>query len=61
MHSMMMHVGLNKKLKTCLWTKCVATATKLEYIMVNPHEEKCAHENFYGKIMDYAKHLSTFG
>ena len=28
--------------------------------MVKPHEEKCAHEKFYGNILDYAKYLSTF-
>ena len=29
--------------------------------MVNPHEEKSAHEKFYGKIPDYTKYLRTFG
>ena len=39
----------------------MATDTKLENNIVNPHEEKCAHENFYRKLLDYKKHLSTFG
>ena len=55
------NTGLHENLKTVLWPKCVATVTKLENIMVNPHEEKCAHERFYGKIPDYAKYLRTFG
>ena len=29
--------------------------------MVNPHEEKCVHEKFYGKIPYYDKNLRTFG
>ena len=29
--------------------------------MVNPHEEKFAHEKFYGKNPDYAKYLRNFG
>ena len=29
--------------------------------MVNPHEEKCAHEKFYGKTTDYTKYLRNFG
>ena len=39
---MMDHVGLYEKLRTGLYPKSVSTATKLENIMVNPHEEKCA-------------------
>ena len=26
-----------------------------------PTRKKCAHERFYGKILDYAKYLRTFG
>ena len=47
--AIMVHAGLHENLKTGLWQECVATATKLENIMVNPHEEKCVHEKFYGK------------
>ena len=39
MHTMMEHAELNEKLKTVLWPKCAATATKLENIMVNPPKE----------------------
>ena len=57
---MMANVVLNETLKTGLWPKCAATATKQENIMVDPHEEKYAHEKFYGKIPDYSKYLRTF-
>ena len=36
MYVMMAHAGLHKNLKTGLWTKCAATATKLENMLVNP-------------------------
>ena len=58
---MMACVVLHKNLKTGLWTECAATTTKPENIVINPHEEKCTHEKFYGKISDYAKYLRTFG
>ena len=29
--------------------------------MVNPHDKKCAHENFYGNIPDYKKYLRALG
>ena len=46
MRVMIAHKVLHDKLKTGLWTKFVATATKLEDVMVNLHEEKCAYEKF---------------
>ena len=52
----MAHTGLHENLKTGIWTECVTTATKLGNIMVNPHEEKCVHEKFYGKIPYYARY-----
>ena len=55
------HVGIHENLKTGLWPECASTTTKLENIVVNPHEEKCAHENFYGKIPDYTKYSRTLG
>ena len=55
----MAHTVLHGKLLTSLWPECAATATKFENIMVNAHEEKCAHEKFYGKITDYTKYSST--
>ena len=47
---MIVHTVLHEKLNYFLWPKLLATATKLENIMVNPHKGKCAHEKFYGKI-----------
>ena len=61
MRVMMTHSGLHKNLKTGLWPECAANATKIENIMVNPYEEKYAHENLYRKIPDYTKYLRTFG
>ena len=29
--------------------------------MVNPHEEKCTHGEFYGTIPNYEKYLKTLG
>ena len=43
------HEGLNENLKTGLWPECATMRTKFENITVNPHEEKCTHETFYGK------------
>ena len=57
----MVQAGLHKNLRTDLCPECTATTTKLENIMVNPHEEKWKHENFYGKIPEYSKSLRTFG
>ena len=59
MRAMMVHAGLHENPKTGPWPKYAATVTKLGNIMVNPHEEKCAHEKFYGKIPDYKKYLRT--
>ena len=56
---MMTQVGLHENLRTGIWPDCAATATKLENIMVNPHKNKCSHENFYGKILDYTIYLRT--
>ena len=58
---MILCTGLQEKIKTGLWTKCAATVTKLENIMVKPHKEKCAYEKFYIIISEYAKHLRIFG
>ena len=54
-HAIMVHKGFHENLKTGIWPECAATATKLEKNMVNPHEEKGAHEKFYGKMLDYTK------
>ena len=61
MREMMAHAELYEKLKIGLWTKYVATVTKLENIMVNLHEEKCAYNKFYGQMIDYKKHSKTLG
>ena len=45
----MMYAGIHEKLNTGLWPKYMATSIKLENIMVNPHEDKYAHEKFYRK------------
>ena len=58
---MMMHAGLHENVKTGMWPECAATASKLKNIMVNPQEEKCAHEKIYRKLPDYEKYLRTFG
>ena len=42
--------GIYENLNTYIWPECTATVEKPENIMVNLHEEKCAHEKFYGKI-----------
>ena len=57
---MMMHAGIYENLNTGLWPKFAGTVTKLKNVMVNPHKTKCAYENFYGEIPDYAKILSNF-
>ena len=58
---MMAHAGIHENINTCLWPECAATGTKLEIILVKSHQEKCAHDKFYGKIPNYAKYLRTFG
>ena len=60
MIAMMAHTGPHGNLNTGIWTECAVTATKLKNIMVNPQEDKCAHEKFYGKITEHTKYLSTF-
>ena len=57
----MVHEGLNEKLKYGLWPIWAATTSKLENTMVKPHEEKCAHVNFYRKIPYNTKHFRTLG
>ena len=52
---------IHGNLKTGLWLECAATAKNLENVMLNPHEEKCAHDKFYGRIPDYAKYLKALG
>ena len=58
---MMTHMGRLENLKTVLWPECAATATKLENIMVNLYEERCAHDKLYVTMPDYAKYIRTFG
>ena len=61
MRAMMVHMGPHENINTGLCTKCAETNTNIENIMVNPYEEKCAHEKFYGKIPDNKNYLRTFG
>ena len=35
---MMTHVRIHENLKTGIWPKCAATATKLKNIMIKPHK-----------------------
>ena len=44
-----------------MWTKCTATATKVENIMTNMSEEPTSNKAFYSKKAPYAKYLQTFG
>ena len=61
MSAMMTHVGIYENLKTGIWTKCAATATKLENVMVKPQKDKYSHDKFCGKMLDYARYLRAFG
>ena len=61
MRTMMAHAILYDNIKTGLWSKCAATATKLQNIMVNSHEETFVHKKFYGKRPDHKKLLRSFG
>ena len=58
---MMTHEGHHENFKAGLWSECTETATKIENVMINPHEQKYAHEKFHQKMADYAKYLRTFG
>ena len=58
---MMAQILLNEKFKTGLCPEFAATVTKLENIMVNPHEENRAYKKFYGKIIDNKKYSNNFG
>ena len=58
---MMVHTVLHENIKTGLWFKWAASATKLENIMINPYKEKCTQEKFYDKIPDYENYLRSFG
>ena len=57
----MVHTGLNEKLKYGILPICAAIATKLENIMVKPHEQNCAHDDFYSKIPYNIKHFRSLG
>ena len=55
MRVIMDHMGLCENLKTVIWPEYLVTVTKLETMMVNPHEEKCAHEKLCGKVKEITK------
>ena len=61
MCAMMVHVGLHENPKTVIWPEFAATGTKIEKLMVNLHEEKCAYKKFYGNMLDHTKYLKTSG
>ena len=52
---------LNENLKQGLCPEFKATVDKMEYIMVNPGDEKYAHEKIYGKLLKCAHDLRNFG
>ena len=54
-------MGLHINLNTGLCPKYKANTTKLGDIMVKTHEEKCAQEKFYGRILDFLSFLFSFG
>ena len=56
MCAIMVHMGIHENLKTRIWPKCAAMATKPENIMVNPNKEKCAYEKFCSNMPDYKKY-----
>ena len=56
--AMMAHGVLNENLNTVLWPKYMETATKLENIMVNPHEETIYYEKLYGKMPEFWRYGS---
>ena len=58
---MMEHAVPHENLNTGPWPECVETANKLGNIIVNQNKDKCAHERFYGKMLDYSKYLRTLG
>ena len=58
---MMVLTGIHGNLKTNFNPNAWKPITNLKKIMVNPHGEKCAHDKFYGKLLDYTKHYRNFG
>ena len=52
---MAVYVGLHENLKTVQWLEYAAIMTKIKNIRVNPHEDKCLYEKFYGQTVDYTK------
>ena len=58
-HAMIVHIGLYDNTKTDLSPEWEATTIKLQNIIVNPHEEKSAHEKLYGKMSDDKKYFKT--
>ena len=49
-----------RKKQDQLWAECTSTAMKLEVISMNNGEEGLPHEQFYGKLPEYARSLQTF-
>ena len=59
MRTMMVHVGIHENLKTGLWLKFAATATKLEKYYGKP--TKMCTRKVPQKIIEYTRYLRTFG
>ena len=61
MNTTMSHMGLHENLNDGLWPECVATATKLENIMVNPKKTESDYDKLYRDMLNYADYLRNFG
>ena len=59
--AMMINAGLEKIKRETLWAKCVATATKLNNLLVKASKKKNPYELFYGEENPIKKHLKIFG
>ncbi len=52
---------LQKDIRDKLWTKCAATATHVENLIVTPNKPTPAYQQFYGDECKIVKELKTFG
>ena len=59
--AMLIQAGIESKYKGEFWCEVIATATKLDNIMVRPERMKPPHILFYGKDAMYTRSLRTFG
>ena len=59
--AMLNHARLPKDKRNQLWAECAGTATKLENLMCSTMSEVSPHEQFYGELPKYSRHLRVFG